>query len=379
MKLKINRTKLLNATVIVALCIISFGAGYWIKGSNVSPDETLIDTAYHLISDNSIYNQQTDRQLSYAAIRGMLSAINDPYSELIEPDAAQNFTQTFNGQMGVIGLFGDKVGEQVVITIIYPGQPAEKAGLKVGDVILAVDDVTLNKDADSSETGLLIRGQPGTTVHLKIKRGDQVMEFDVVRQVREYVAYRMLPGGIGYISLNAFNSTSAQKMHEAITALLAQNAVGLVWDLRNNEGGDMQAAQDILSDFIQSGLLFTAQLTDNRSVQFMAKGNAIAADLPLVVLMDKTTYSAAETCAATIAETGRGKTVGSTSYGKGVIQATTNLPENALLQMTIARWISPTGQWYHGKGVPPQIAISDDPATEADEVLQKAIQILTTK
>jgi carboxyl-terminal processing protease len=379
MKIKINRNQVLNVLVILALCVISFGAGYWVNGSSRGQEENLLDTAFHMISGNSIYDHQTDLQLAYAAIRGMLASINDPYSELIEPDAAQNFSQTFSGQLGVVGLYADKVGNQVVITIIYPNQPAEKAGLKVGDVILAVDDVTLDKAADSSETGLLIRGAPGTTVHLKIQRGDQILEFDVVRQVREYVAYRMLPQGIGYISINAFNATATQKMNEAITAILSQKPTGLIWDLRNNEGGDMQSAQDILSYFIKDGLLFTAELTDNRTVQFKAKGNPIAAEIPLVVLMDKTTYSAAETSAAAIAETGRGKTIGSNSYGKGVIQATISLPENALLQMTVAKWLSPNGEWVQGSGVAPQIVITDNPQTETDEVLQKAIEVLSVK
>jgi carboxyl-terminal processing protease len=166
-------------------------------------------------------------------------------------------------------------------------------------------------------------------------------------------------------------------MKDAIQALMAQNPTGLIWDLRNNEGGDMQAAQDILSYFIKDGLLFTADLTQGRSVQFLAKGNPIAADIPLVVLMDKTTYSAAETCAAAIAETGRGTTVGTNSYGKGVIQATIPLMDNTLLQMTIAKWLSPRGEWSQGRGVAPQIEVNDDPSTEADEPLQKAIEVLS--
>ncbi len=135
-------------------------------------------------------------------------------------------------------------------------------------------------------------------------------------------------------------------MKEALETLVAQKPKGLVWDLRSNEGGDMQAAQDILSYFIKDGLLFTAQLTHERTIQFLAKGSAIAGDIPLVVLIDKTSYSAAETSAAAIAETGRGKTIGTSSFGKGVIQATIPLQDNTLLQMTIAKWLSPSGQWY---------------------------------
>jgi carboxyl-terminal processing protease len=379
MKTTIPRSQLFRILGIITLCAVSFGAGYWVAGKWKSPDEKLIDDAFKVIANDSLFNQHTGQDLSYAAVRGMLATINDPYAELIEPIAAQNFTSAFSGQTGVIGLYAENKSGQVVIDIVFPNGPADKAGLKVGDILLSIDGVTLDKYADSSETGLMIRGSPGTTVHLKIQRKDQMLEYDVIRQVREYVTLRMLPEGIGYISLNAFNRTASQQMKDALEALLAQNPKGLIWDLRNNEGGDMQAAQEILSDFIKDGLLFTAELTNNRTVQFFAKGKPIAADTPLVVLMEKTTYSAAETCAAAVAETGRGTTIGSNSFGKGVIQATVPLLNNTLLQLTIAKWRSPKGEWYQGRGVSPQIAVNDDPTTEADEPLQRAVEYLSSK
>ena len=379
MKVNIQRKQLFKVLGIIALCVVSFGTGIWINERRGSSDERLIDTVYRLVSNDSLFNQQTDRELSYAAIRGMLDTIDDPYAELIEPDAAHNFTNTFTGQTGVVGLYAENKAEQVVISIVFPNGPADNAGLRVGDVILAIDGINLDKDADSSETGLMIRGLPGTTVHLKILRDSQVLEYDLTRQTREFVASRMLPEGIGYITLNAFNRTASQQMKQALEALMAQKPIGLIWDLRNNEGGDMQAAQDILSYFIEDGLLFSAELTRGRTVEFRAKGDAIAAEIPLVVLMDKTSYSAAETCAAAIAETGRGKTIGSNSFGKGVIQATVPLLDDTLLQMTIAKWRSPDGEWYQERGVPPQIEVIDDPATETDELMQNAVETLLSK
>jgi carboxyl-terminal processing protease len=377
MKISFQRRQLFRLLGIIALCAVSFEAGIWAAGRVRSPDENLIGVAYSRIANDSLFNQHSGQQLSYAAIRGMLDTIDDPYAELIEPMAAHNFTSTFSGQTGVIGLYAENKAGQVIITIVFPNGPAAQAGLQVGDIILAIDGVTLDQYADSSETGLMMRGSPGTTVHLKIQRNGKDLEYNVTRQVRNYVTSRMLPGGIGYISLNAFNRTATQQMKDAIEELMLQKPNGLVWDLRNNEGGDMQAAQDILSDFIKDGLLFTAELTHGRTVQFLAKGNPIAVDIPLVVLMDKTTYSAAETCAAAIAETGRGMTVGTNSYGKGVIQATIPLLDDTLLQMTIAKWRSPSGEWYQERGVAPQIEVNDDPATETDEPLQKAIEILS--
>jgi len=376
MKIKKNKKRLLNGLWIIALCAAWFGIG-WVANTRLgNTDLKLINAAYQLITSESLFNDQSSRELAYGAIRGMLSSINDPYAELIEPAAAKDLIDTFAGKTGVIGLYAENQGGQVVVLIVFPGGPAEIAGLQAGDVILSIDGRPLDKDSDSSETGLLIRGAPSTPVLLEIQRDGKVLDYQITRQEREFVASRMLSDGIGYITLNAFNAVASQQMKHSLQDLLEQKPAALVWDLRNNEGGDMQAAQEILSFFIEDGLLFTAELTQDRSVQFFPKGDPLAAYLPMVVLIDHSSYSAAETAAAAIAETGRGRTVGSNSYGKGLIQATLHLGEDTLLQMTIAKWLSTGGEWYHNRGVAPQIQVIDDPATEVDEVLQKAVQTL---
>ncbi len=379
MKITSSRRKLWQALGIIGLCVLSFAGGLLVNGWVQNPDEKLVDAAFRLIANDLLFSPLSQQELAYAAVRGMISPLNDPYAELIEPQAAANFTNTFAGKTGVTGLYAENQSGQVVITIVFPGGSAEKAGVKMGDELLSIDGVSLDKDTDSSEAGLMLRGEPDTTVHLQVKRQDQVLDFDLVRQIWVYVNSRMLENGIGYISLNAYNRTASQQMKTAIETLMAENPRGLVWDLRNNEGGDMQAAQEILSYFIKDGLLFTAELTQGRTVEFKASGKPIAGEIPLMVLMDKTTYSAAETSSAAVAETGRGTTIGSTSYGKGVIQATVPLPEGAMLQLTIARWLSPHGEWYHQRGVTPMIEAHDDPATDEDELLQKAIEILLSK
>lgn len=379
MIIKILKKHWFNIVGILILCGISFAAGWWVNERSRDTNEQLITAAYRSISSQSLFNQKSGQQLAYAGVRGMLTAIQDPYAALIEPQAAQNLANTFSGKTGVVGLYTGIKDRQVVISIVYPNGSAEQAGIKVGDVLMMIDGKILDMNTNSSETGLLLRGLSGTTVHLKVQHDGQVRELDLVRKEQVFVTSRMLPEKIGYISLIAYNQTASQQMKLALENLVPQKPIGLIWDLRNNEGGDMQAAQDILSFFIKDGLLFTAQLTNDRTVEFRAKGGAIAADIPLVVLIDKTTYSAAETSAAAIAETGRGKTIGQTTYGKGVIQATMPLPGSAMLQMTVAKWLSPGGVWYHGRGVPPQIIASDDPETVDDEILQKAIGVIQAK
>lgn len=376
MKSSIFRKNRFTILATLLLCAIAFCSGWWVNERGGDPAERLLVTAYRQITGQSFFRTQSNQEMAYAGIRGMLGAVDDHYAELIEPAAAQNLTNTFSGKLGVVGLHAENQNQQVVISLVFPGGAAEAAGLKPGDVIRAIDGQTLDADTDSSETGLLLRGTPGSSVHLSVERDGQPYEYDLTRKEQRFVSAKMLPGGVGYISLNAFNETASQQMKTALEELLAQQPTGILWDLRNNEGGDMQAAQQILSYFIEDGLLFTAELTQNRSVTFQAKGGALAPDLPLVVLMDKTSYSAAETSAAAIAQTGRGKTVGETSYGKGVIQATMPIEDGAMLQLTIARWLSPEGVWYHEKGVPAQIAAHDDPATEVDELLEKGLEVL---
>lgn len=375
MKAFLDRNPFVKMVLALLLCAVSFICG-WVLSDRSNPDVRLVKQAQQLIVNESIFNNQSSAELSYAAIRGMLSVVNDPFAELIEPEAAQDLINTFSGNTGVIGLYSENQEGQVVVLKVFPGGAAYKAGMKVGDVIFSIDGKLLDEDADSSETGLLMRGIPGTTVDLEIRRDGVPIEFSLIRQEQEFVTSRMLPENIAYISLLAFNKNASQKMKAALEDALAEDPIGLIWDLRNNEGGDMQAAQEILSYFIEDGLLFTAELTKDRTVEFPAKGEAFAAEVPLVILMDGTTYSAGETAAAAISERGRGTTIGSVSYGKGLIQATIPMVNDTLLQMTIAKWLSANGEWYHERGVPPQIEISDDPATESDELLQSAVEFL---
>lgn len=367
---------LINAVWILGVCAVWFAIG-WVANNRLrSADLRLIESAYRLMANDSIYNPLSRRELAYAAVRGMASSVEDPYAELIEPEAAKDLLDAFEGKTGVVGLYAENQDGQVVVLTVYPDSVAEKAGVMVGDVILAVDGRKLDKDSDSSETGLLIRGPAGEAVVLEIERAGKVLEIEMVRQERAFVRVEMLPEGMAYIALDAFNVVASERMKTELERLKALNPQGLVWDLRNNEGGDMQAAQTMLSYFIDDGPLFSVELTQERRMQFLAKGEVIFPEIPMVVLMDGSTYSAAETCAAAIAERGRGVTVGSNSWGKGLIQATTPLLKDTLMQFTIAKWYSVDGSWYQEVGVTPMVAVVDDPETAVDELLAKGVEIL---
>jgi carboxyl-terminal processing protease len=377
MKSGTTSRQILNLAVLGVICATWFAIGWIVRGTRLGPEVQLVEqTRHRLLSEYPAEPPPTTRELTYAAIRGMLGKIGDPYAALLTPPASERFQQDFAGQSGVIGLFPEKQDGKMVVSVVFPDEPAYQAGLRVDDVILSVDGVEFNADTSENEAILMIRGPVGEPAHFVIQRGEEILEFDAVRQPRAIVSARMLPEGIGYLTQYTFTANASQQMKQALEGLLANNPTGLIWDLRSNGGGSMEAAQQILSYFIPDGLLFTAELKGGKTREFMATGDAIAADLPLVVTIGERTYSAAETAAASIAERGRGVLIGGVTYGKGVIQATYPLAQDVLLQMTVAKWLSPTGQWYHGRGVTPGIAMDDDESTEQDEVLQFAVEYL---
>ena len=284
-----NLSNILNGIWILFICFICFCIG-WFANARISSKPNLVSVAQKMILNESHYNEQTDTELSYAAIRGMLSVINDPYAELIEPEAARDLISTFAGYTGVVGLYAENQNDHAVITKVFPDSAAKSEGVEVGDKILSINNVAVDSEADSSEIGLLLRGVPGTEVKLEIMRDGQVLDLFLERREQEFLTYRMLPEKIGYISLMAFNENSSQKMKQALVELIEQKPIGLILDLRNNEGGDMFAAQEILGYLIEDGLLFTAELSGGRKVEFYAKGDAFAKDTRLRQILREYDY-----------------------------------------------------------------------------------------
>jgi carboxyl-terminal processing protease len=374
--MKITKKHVTNFVTLLLLCATWFAIGWIVRSQRLGPEIGLVEQVRQQLLSEYPGELPTTRELTYAAIRGMLRRVGDPHAALFEPVVGQRFQDDFAGRAGVIGLYPEKRDGQMLVGVVFPGEPADQAGLREGDVILAVDGVEFDEDTTSAEAILLIRGPVGTAAHFVVRRGEEILQFDPIRQERTIVSARMLPGEIAYVAQYTFTMNATQRMKEALDELLAQRPEGLIWDLRSNGGGSMEATQDILSYFIQDGLLFTVELEGGEQKQFVASGEGMATDIPLVVLVGERTYSAAEAAAAAIAERERGAIIGSQTYGKGTVQATIPLIQDCMLQMTVARWLSPTGQWYEGRGVTPDISATDDEGAEEDLVLQLAIDYI---
>jgi carboxyl-terminal processing protease len=231
----------------------------------------------------------------------------------------------------------------------------------------------VNELTSGHEIAMLLRGPIGVTVRLTVQRGEQTLTMQIPRAEREQLHSRLLAAGVGYLRLPSFPTGVAKAFKAELTALQAQGMKALVLDMRNNPGGSTQDAAAILNFFIQQGKLYTAQFKDGQQRVVRADGNAFLADLPLTVLVDGGSFSSTELIAAALRDHGRATIIGATTGGKGTIQDTIPLDHHALLHLTIAKWLSPAGQWVQQQGVQPDVTLVDDPATPEDETLALAM------
>ncbi len=367
-------------TEIIGLGILSvvwFLIG-WLTHSWFQPSTAaLFEQSRQALSQSYPNKALNDTELTYAAIQGMLTATDDPYGQFLEPEIGRAYLADFAGNLGIVGISPRKRNGQIVADRVFLGQAADKAGLKDGDIILSVNGTMFDADTTEAQAAMLyLAGPVGSTVHLDVQRGTQSLTFDVVRQDKGQVTARMLDGDIAYISLSAFTQNAPEKFKSAVQAIVQQGAKALIWDLRDNRGGSVDAAQQILSYFFDKGLLFTAELKGGVQRPFTAQGGAFAADLPLVVLVNYESQSASEAVAAAVQDRQRGTIIGTQTHGKAEIQTSVTLGDGSLLHFSIAKILTPTNRWYEGQGIKPDIGVEDIRAGEMDAILEAALKYL---
>jgi carboxyl-terminal processing protease len=359
---------------ILVLSIAWFLIGWIVRGYSQNSDIVLIDQARQLLQDEYPANVPDNQELVYAAIQGMLDRIKDPYAQLLEPAVGRAYLADIAGDSGTVGLAPQKLNGQIVIDQVFPEQAADRAGLKAGDIILSVDGMTFDESMTEARAAMLhMSGPVGTTAHFVVQRGNEVVKVDVPRQAKTLIVSRMLDDGIGYLFLSAFTQNAPQKFHAALQELLNQRPRALIWDLRDNRGGSTDAAQQILSDFIGDGVLFTVELNGQRQQPFASQSGGVALNIPLVMLVNSHTYSAAEAAAAAIQDRHRGTVIGAQTHGKSEIQTTLPLGDGSMLHYSIGKLLSPSGQWYEGRGVTPDVIVGDDRIDQKDAILESAI------
>lgn len=351
--------------------LIGWTAHTWFQPSS----DAVFTQARQALSQSYPNKALTDQQLTYAAIDGMLSATDDPYGQFLDPNVGRAYLADFAGNLGVVGISPRKRNGQIVADLVFSGRAADKAGLKAGDVIRAVDGVEFDANMTEAQAAMLhLAGPIGSTAQIIVQRGSQTLAFEVVRQEKEQVTARLLDGDIAYVSLAAFTQHAPAKLKNAIQAVMQQGAKAIIWDLRDNRGGSVDAAQQILSYFIDDGLLFTAEVKDGVQRPFKAQGNALAAKLPLIVLVNYESQSASETAAAAIQDHQRGKIIGAQTHGKAEIQTSVTLSDGSVLHYSVAKILTPAGHWYEGLGIQPDIRVEDNRSGQSDAILEAALK-----
>jgi carboxyl-terminal processing protease len=387
------RTPLIAAaSAIVALCfgLVLGGHPKLLPGvlRDVFVDDS-IATHAQLVNDvkDNFYKPVKESTLEQASFKGIVASLHDPYSEYFTPTEAKAFTQSLNGQFEGVGMTIDSSSTKkgLRVTMVFDGSPAKQAGIAPGDLITAVNGrTTIGKPADVS-TGL-IRGPAGTSVTLTVRKHGTGPPRDLKVQ-RKRIAVPLVQSRIvtrsgkklAVIRLFQFSQGAHNQVRDAVQRALQKGVKGLVLDLRGNPGGELVEGRDVPSLFIKKGLIVETRGRHSPEQKLYATGDAIAPTIPMVVLVDHGSASAAEIAAGALRDDGRATIVGEKTFGKGVFQQVEELQNGGLLKLTVGSYYLPKGENLAGDGIHPQVPARDNPKTKRDEALPVALRTLQAK
>lgn len=364
--------------------IFNNGRSYMALSNDLSK---FVDT-YYAIKDN-YYGELDNEKLVDSAIKGMIDAVGDEYTSYSDTDDADNFKQTVSGIYEGIGCtVGVNLDNKIVVVDMFKDSPAEKAGLKVGDIIIKIDgeDFVGKSSTDMSN---YVKSSKNSKVVLTIIRDEETMELDVERKKIEipYVSGEVITKDdmkIGYIDISLFSSTIYDQFKRELEKLEKENISGLVIDVRGNSGGYLSGVTDILNLFLKKGDVIY-QLESGNKKQIKKDTTKEKRDYPVAVLVNGGSASASEILASVIKESYNGYVVGTKTYGKGTVQQTTTLPDGSMVKYTVQKWLTPNGNWVNEVGVEPtdtvelDISYAENPIMENDNQLQKALELVTKK
>ena len=340
--------------------------------------------SWQIVHDDYVDQPVDDLKLMQGAISGMLNSLGDQHTSYMNPHEYMQANSSMEGSYDGIGAWVDSTGDYLAIVSPMPGSPAEEAGLKPGDLVIAID----GEDMTGIDGDLVIRrvlGEAGTTVHMTILREGESkpLEFDVTRAhiTIPSAEGELLENNIGYIHIFTFGANTTPELRAAIEDLLDQGAEGFVVDFRNNGGGYLTTAIEVASEFLPKGeVVLYEQYGDGTRDTHLTTSGGLAVDVPIILLINEGSASASEVVAGAIQDLERGQLVGVTSYGKGSVQNWIPLNnEQGAVRVTIAKWLTPDGRTIHELGLTPDVEVEmteEDYEAERDPQLDKAVEIL---
>lgn len=346
-------------------------------------DQALIDDVLRRLRTQWYGEMPSNATLTDGAVRGMVNSLGDQFTQYVEPKLAKIMEQDISGKFEGIGasLRSTKSGA-VQIVRVFKNSPAEKAGVLADDIIESVDG-RLVTGMGTTEVAALIRGQKGTSVRLTLRRADQPRAFDITITRDEItiplVTSKVLGANndIAYVSLFDFSAPAGEQLGQELQALIDKKPKAIIFDLRDNPGGLLSQAASVGDIFLKKGAFVIERDFKGTKKTTETTDRGIAQDIPLIVLVNGGSASAAEIVAGAIQDTGRGKLFGETTFGKGSVQSPQSLSNGGQLRITIERWFTPNDRAIHGIGIAPDYTVTDVPG-DADEQLDAAVQFLDT-
>ena len=341
------------------------------------------------VIDQYYYKDITDEEKMEGIYKGLMSSTNDKYTDYYSPKEFKDLMVTMEGDYGGIGatLSQDKATKEVSVVEVYEGSPAARAGLERGDIVISVDG-HLGTDESLDDFVQRIRGEEGTSIEMVYKRGDQEKTIEITREevIVPSVSHRMLDDKIGYIRISSFVNGTQKDFEDALADLQSQGMQGIVFDMRDNGGGMVDSVVAILDDILPAGtVVYTMDKSGKR--EDYTSDDAKKIDIPVTVLVNENTASAAEIFTGAIRDFNYGTIIGTNTFGKGIVQSTVPLSDGSAVKITVATYYTPSGECIHEKGIKPDIELefsyADENPTEYDELKdnqgQKAMEVLGEK
>lgn len=388
--IKIKSNKIITLiSIFVLVSIVSGFLFYNVCANSKTNEEELYDNlepffeALNLVRSEYIKKDIDLDKVVQGAIKGMLKALDDPYTRFMDPQSLKREQEDmFLGRFGGLGIIISMKDDQLIIISPIEDTPAYKAGVKAGDKIVEIDGKS-TEGMGVDEAVDILRGEKGTEVILGIKREnvEEILEISIIRDIIEVKAVKKEVMGknnnLGYVRITTFNVNTKPELEEVLNEFKKDSDIhGIILDLRNNPGGLLDSAIEVASKFIKEGPIVHIKDRDGIVATIESRGNEYP-EWPLFVLVNEGSASASEIVAGAIQDTGRGKLLGEKTFGKGVVQQVFNLYDGSGIAITTSEYFTPNERSINHIGIEPDILV--EPAAEDDEQdiqLNKAIQLL---
>jgi carboxyl-terminal processing protease len=385
-------TPIRTLSLALSCALLALAAGLWLGGhpeelpdpvrdAFVDDDRALRAEVVDAIEDN-YYKRVNGDKLQEESLRGIVRALDDPFSHYISPREAKRFRESIEGEFDGVGMTVDEDRRGLRVLNVFDGSPARRAGIRKGDLIVAVNGRSL-AGVDSQVATARIKGPPGTRVRLAVltPESERRRELSVKRErievpVAQGRVVERDGTKIGVIELLAFSNGAHGLLRREIDRAIARGAKGIVLDLRGNGGGLLREAVLVSSVFIEDGEIVAVRGRTRSERKEEAQGDAIDADIPVVVLVDQGSASASEIVAGALRDRRRATVVGTRTFGKGLVQEVEPLSNGGVLDLTVATYYLPSGRTISRSGLKPQVRARDNPRSRRDEALPVALETL---